>query len=195
MNKEEIRIERLERLVQTRSFQELTSEERNFVLKEFESEEQYTAMRKISPILEEMIFNEKEIQPRPSTLEILKQNISVDTSTDSFWTRLFEWKVPAYATILATAIGCLLTWWITIKPATKISIKPSGAEIDTVYLISKPDTIYKEKIVYQFVKAAAEKKPPVQEQPGLVDEKNISRLGVSMKDKEELEKLLVSGSR
>lgn len=194
-NNETNRIERLEQLIQTKAFHELSEVEKEFVLEEFETEEQYKTMRKLTPLLSEMALNSEGMQPRPSTLESLKHSFVMRTSNDSVWSKLFGWRVPAYATALAVGISCVITWSLTSKPVIEITEKPLFIKTDTVYLTSKPDTIFKEKVVYRFVKSVGETKSSIQRPPDLASEKNAIPVGVSMKDKEELEKLLVSGSR
>ena len=188
-------IERLEQLIRTKAFHELSEVEKEFVRQEFESEEQYETMRKLTPILGKMALDSEEMHPRPSTLEFLKHSLVVKRHGDSVWNELFAWRVPAYATVLAVGIGCALTWWITSRPVVEITEKPLVSKADTVYLTLKPDTIIKEKVVYRFVKAVVETKPSAQLSTELTSEKHIVPVGVSMKDKEELERLLVSGSR
>lgn len=194
-NEETAKIEKLEQLIQTKAFLELSDAEKEFVLEEFELEERYQAMRKLTPILNEMTLDQEEVKPRPSTLESLKQSLGAEDSTNSVWNKLFAWRVPAYAAVLVVGISCAVTWWLTDQPVIEITEKPLVVNADTVYVTSKPDTIFKEKVVYRFVKMVEKTKTPMQLPDNLTSDKNAVPVGVSMKDKEELEKLLVSGSR
>ena len=82
-NEETIRMERLEQLIQTKTFHELSEVEKECVLVEFETEEQYQTMRKLTLTLHEMAVDDERIKPRTSTLESLKQRLAAEDSADS----------------------------------------------------------------------------------------------------------------
>jgi hypothetical protein len=79
----------------------------------------------------------------------------------------------------------------SFKPKT-LHVENIRKQTDTVFIASKPDTIIRERIVYVKTPATA---------PALQTAKSVQFIpvetskGVNMKEKEELEKLLVSGSR
>ncbi len=191
MKNEEINwIDRLEQLIHTKAFQELTTEEKDFVLRELDSEEQYEVMRKLSPMFDGM-RNEDIPQPRDKTLEFLKQNLPLKTS---LWSKWLDLQMPAYATVLLVMLSCFLTWKIA-TPANPLVIKQTISTIDTIYVASKPDTIFKEKVVYRFAKSQDESKSRDELKEVIPNQPEALPIGVSMKDKEELQGLLVSGSR
>lgn len=181
--------QKLERLLDEKSFDQLTHEEREMVLQEFGSEEQYRLARKIGQALVKL---KTGLSPDPWVLASLKDQTKL-RRRPSVWTNFFQAQVPAYVMAGACLIIVFLAWWL--RPvATPPSIAVRMVR-DTVYLTTTPDTVYRRKIVYRYryryINVAAPS--PTSSDPGVVEPVATSA-GVTMKDKEELEKLLVSGS-
>ncbi len=83
------------------------------------------------------------------------------------------------------------SWWATsshnqLKPQEQVLT--SSIVYDTIYVASKPDTVFTEKVVYR-------DQPVILTRIDVVEKnKPMDKNGINMKEKEELEKLLVSGS-
>ena len=71
------------------------------------------------------------------------------------------------------------------------TIMPVASRVDTVFITKQPDTVWRDRLVYQKILVAAADSSRMEP----VIQRNVpeTRRGVSMKEKEELEKLLVSG--
>jgi hypothetical protein len=181
--------QKLERLLDEKSFDQLTHEEKDVVLQEFGSEEQYRLARKIGPALVKL---KTGLSPDPWILASLQDQVKIRRGP-SLWTSFFQARVPAYVMAGACLVIVILVWWLKPVPTPP----PVAVRMvrDTVYLASVPDTVYRRKIIYRYryryiTVAAPSTTPP----DTRVVEPVAGSAGVTMKDKEELEKLLVSGS-
>jgi hypothetical protein len=181
--------QKLERLLDEKSFDQLTHEEKEVVLQEFGSEEQYRLARKIGPALVKL---KTGLSPDPWILASLQDRAKLHRRP-SLWTSFFQAQVPAYVVAGVCLVLVVMMWWLKPVPA------PPAVAVrmvrDTVYLASTPDTVYRPKIIYRYryryITVAAPS--PASSSAGVV-EPVAESAGVTMKDKEELEKLLVSGS-
>lgn len=181
--------QKLERLLEEKSFDQLTHEEKEVVLQEFGSEEQYRLARKIGPALVKL---KTGLSPDPWILASLQDQVKIHRRP-SVWTNFFQARVPAYVMAGACLAIVVTMWWLKPDPA------PASVTVrmvrDTVYLATAPDTVYRRKIIYRYryryITVAA---PSSTSASAKVAEPVAGSAGVTMKDKEELEKLLVSGS-
>lgn len=184
----------LERLLSAKTFGQLSEDERDFVLKKLGSEEQYAAMRRVTLAL---ITSKADLSPDPDILSSLQKRMyEGKQGADFSIARLFSFRIPAYASILLIILTAALTWFASRH---KVDTTTSFVEVikrDTVSVINvRTDTVYQTRVIYR--RAAS----PV------VSDKNYFQVvtkesegvmsaerSVSMKDKQELEMLLVSGS-
>jgi len=82
-------------------------------------------------------------------------------------------------------------WWIGHSKNENFQVQTFNPIVvhDTIFVASKPDTIFTERVVYKNQSVILTRNP------GTTDEnKSIEKNGINMKEKEELEKLLVSGT-
>jgi hypothetical protein len=102
-------------------------------------------------------------------------------------------SLPNYATILLLLVMGYLSWIAgsSVKPQIRY-VEKTKLQTDTVFIASKPDTIIRERVVYIKTPALA---PVLQTAKAIQPIPVETSKGVNMKDKEELEKLLVSGSK
>ncbi|MEJ0055039.1 MAG: hypothetical protein WDN75_04925 [Bacteroidota bacterium] len=187
MKKEE---ERLERLIREKKFNQLTTEEREFVLSMLVPEEEFDAMYKAERLLGMESFR-SSLQPAPELLSSLKSKMRKERAGSFKWSDLFRIKIPAYAAVLLIILFTSLGFWLRspLPPAKAISYSPL-IKGDTVF-VTKIDTLFIERIVYRPIRLAS---PPKQVPVLSLPEKQVPVAeGVSMKEKEELNKLLVSG--
>ena len=180
-------LNRFEQLLKQRSFKNLDEEEKNFVFQFIRSEEEYESLRNAEVELKTFFERKPELVPRKETLLKIKQSrAQMTTSPQSFWLRP---AVPAYTMVLLMLGVGVLGWWSGTRIGSeKVLVEKIVPRVDTIRIESKPDTIVKEKIIY----LPSQPVTIVSHQP----EKNetVTAKGVNMKDKEELERLLVSGS-
>lgn len=181
--------QKLERLLDEKSFDQLTREEKEVVLQEFGSEEQYRLARKIGPALVKL---KTGLSPDPWILASLQDQVKI-RQRPSRWTSFFQAQVPAYVMAGACLVIVVVMWWLKPVPAsTPVAVRTVR---DTVYLATVPDTVYRRKIIfryrYRYINVATPATTPLDTR---MVEPVAGSEGVTMKDKEELEKLLVSGS-
>jgi len=182
----------LNHLLDEKSFDQLTPDERKVALHEFGSEEQYTLARKIGLAL---VRQKTGLSPDPWILASLHDHM-VTRRSPSRWASFFQAQVPAYVVVCASLAMAVAVWWLKPEP-------PAPAQIvhvvrDTIYQAAIPDTVYRDKLIYRYryryryITAAASQ--PVGNITTAATPASLVSEGVTMKDKEELEKLLVSGS-
>ena len=185
--------EKIEKLLEAKTFQQLNDEERTLVLKILGSEEQYHAMRRVTLAL---ITSKVDLSPDPQTLRSLEDRM--DQAKKFSWSHVFTFRVPAYAAFLLAGVVAAITS-LTLYPREKVSTKiVEVIKRDTVLVTRvavEIDTVYRDHIIYRRVREAF---PTDRNYLRVVkkvatDEPEIET-GVSMKDKPELETLLVSGS-
>lgn len=185
------REEKLEKLLASKTFDALTPDERRLVFEEIGSEEEYQAMQHVSHALDKIT---DKVVPDREIIGSLQRRMGRNPSR-SILSSLLGTRLPAYATALLIILSSAIAWWAGRNGS---SGKPQMVErirIDTVYLAAKVDTFYRERIIYQEVKRTS---PPKQKEIKVAgatpDEKNVEEVGISMKERQELEMLLVSGS-
>jgi hypothetical protein len=183
--------DRIERLLESKTFQQLNEEERMLVLKALGSEEQYNAMRGVTLAL---ITSKVDLSPDPQTLRSLKNKM--DQERINSWSSVLTFRVPAYAALLLTGVVAALVV-LVLSPREKLSARiVEVVKRDTVIVTRvEIDTVYRDRFIYRRVH---EEFPTDKNYLRVVKKITIdeaeTETGVSMKDKQELETLLVSGS-
>lgn len=184
------KIDKLEKLLRTCSYAELSVEQRREISEYVNSEEEYESMRLVNQHLKDENSRSLPLAPSPEVLKRIKGHVR-STSSVGLW-KWLSLPVPTYATAaiaIAVGVGC---WWAgsSRKPQPTL-VEKTERIVDTVYFSSRPDTIFIDRVVY-----IPEKEAPV---AGVTDIGNQPTVptsrGISMKEKEELERLLVSGLR
>lgn len=180
--------DKLEMLIYSKEWNELTNEEKEFALQHVDSVEQYTALRKISLSLEN--FPKLQFSEDPQVLKSLKS--AFRKKHQPSLERFLHFRTPGLATILLLVLAAGIGWYFgqqSTGTAAKASIE-FITKTDTVYLKTAADTVYLNKVVYRYLPEPSIKKPVF----SVVKSNVIESKGVSMKEKEELDNLLVSGS-
>jgi hypothetical protein len=178
----------IERLLQTKSFEELSEDEKVVVLRELGSAHQYQLMQKV----DQALVNQKaDLLPDPLILSKLIQHQSKVKHTPGALNRVLAYRVPAWsvaAVVLITAAFVLLFLGTPPEKVEAVAI----TRVDTVYVSRPADTVYTTKVVYRYLEKKQNDSPIkiVGHQPASVS----SEVGVNMKEKEELDDFLVSGS-
>lgn len=140
-------IDRLEKLLRTCSYAELSAEQRMEIKELVSSEEEYEALRLVIQHLEHA--SSPDVVPVPSSdvLSRIKRHVR-STAPVNFW-RWWSVPVPSYATaaiVLAVGIVC---WWAGSRTNPRpVLVEKSKLVIDTVYVASRPDTVFVDRVVY-----------------------------------------------
>ncbi len=183
-------LDKVEQLLQDKSFAALTDEEKTWVSQWIASELEYENLRKSETKIKQYFLKSENVVPKPEGLSELKARLNLKQSQPLNW---WQAKVPAWSTLLV-ALCFGVGGWLLTSSSDKVITQPqqvlTSLVYDTVYIASKPDTVFVQQIVY--------KEHPVilTKSAQQVDTKNaVPSNGINMKEKEELENLLVSGSR
>jgi len=180
--------EKLEDLVSTKLFANLSAEEKQFVLDMLGSEAQFNALQQIHELLRDRPIA-ASVEPASRVLTALRRRLR-ETKNESFvLPAILQFKIPAYAAlILAVMVGSLTASVSNGSSVKQPIVTVSKVERDTIY-ITNTDTVYRERLLIKYVRVPAPSEPEMV----TASSKSDKILGVSMKDKEELDRLLVSG--
>lgn len=172
-----------ERLVSEKRYAELSGDELKLVNQFITNEEEYDAFRMSGLDMKKWFRENPVVGATDKTLSGLKQEFKrAHQPQISFaW-----WKVTVGYAVAAFVFG-LGGWWLgqSEKPTTLTRIERVLVP-DTIYVATKPDTVVREKIIYR-------DRPVILTTTNQLIETPVTK-GVSMKEKEELDKLLVSGT-
>jgi hypothetical protein len=177
--------DRFEALLRRYSYQELSPEDRAWVTAFVATEQEYESMRRVTLQLEERLAP-ADLTADPSMLKSLQRSFD-----EKYTSGLSFWSPERYAAIAAALVVGALGWWAGSSWGGKtIYIDRTITRIDTVHVKASPDTIILERVVYRSVSLPP---PTVVVQHNDANPLPAVNRGVNMKEKEELEKLLVSG--
>jgi len=174
--------EDFEKLLTEKSYSELTANELKLVNQFASSQQEYEEFRLSGLELRKWFQNNPVPKEGDEGLlelkRVFRQQQPVVTNS---W-----WKLSVGYAMAAVIFG-FGGWWLgqSEKPIPQTAIEKITV-FDTVYLASKPDTVFRDKIIY--------KDRPIILTTGNRQPEAPTTKGVSMKEKEELDKLLVSGS-
>jgi hypothetical protein len=176
----------IESLLETKSFTELTDEEKLLVIQVLGSEEEYHNLRKIGQAL---VGNKADLSPDPRVLLKVKNAYASKHQAEAWYSTIWRAQVPAYA--MAIPLLVLSVMYFLMDHRDPIETQPITLIRRDTIVTKRIDTVFIERQVVRFVKEKSKTEYVVakNDQPG---ETNVE--GVSVKEKEELEQLLVSGS-
>lgn len=172
--------DKLSHLLRSTPWHDLSESDRQWVSTLVSGEAEYEALRHAELELLRH-FAGSEIQPDEQLLHDLKNRINPASR-----------PLPYYSMGMAAVLLIAFGWWMGLQwnqqPQT---ILPVASRIDTVFITKQPDTVWRDRVVYQKILVASADSSRLEP----VVQRNVpeTRRGVSMKEKEELEKLLVSG--
>ncbi len=187
MKNEMIDLEKLEQLIQSKSYADLSEEEKEWVGKWVISAGEYENLRS-SQFEIRQYFQRTSTTPKPETLTKLKDHLRLKSAVRTGL--LWHLKPTLGGVLMAVFLGGL-GWWIGQSSSDSPLVQAVNTLVihDTIYVASKPDTIYTEKVVYK------DRQVILTRSASTTDvNKPIEKNGINMKEKEELEKLLVSGT-
>jgi hypothetical protein len=185
-------IDQIEKLLQSRSYQELSVAEREFVNTVIDSEEEYEEMRKVNFSLDKI----KHQSPVFHSFDVWRKIKSTRQKARAISS--YPWyakPIPSYAAALLVIVVGGQAWFLGTINHQPLIVEKTTLQKDTVFLAAKPDTIIKEKIVYRTIVERVKENQPLANQTNSSDKITATQKGVTMLDKDELGKLLVSGSR
>ena len=184
-------LEKFEWLLEKRSYSELTEEERQWVKNFVSSEFEYESLRKVNSHLDNYFSDKDKIVPSSKVWRAIKSHITLAkrSSEKSYWIAA---PMPAYATLILLIVVCASSWYGGARYSSPIvTTRQILQRVDTVFITSKPDTVIRERIIYLKANSA----PASLQVSNKYTEDVSPKKGVNMKEKENLEELLVSGSR
>ncbi len=185
-------IDQIEKLLQSRSYQELTAAEREFVNTVIDSEEEYEEMRKVNFSLSEIKHQSPVFQSSAVWRKIKSTRHATRTVLAYPW---YAKPIPSYAAAAIVILVGSIAWFFGSTSHQPLIVEKTTLQTDTVFLAAKPDTIVREKIVYRTIVERVKENMPLVNQTNSTDKTMSAQKGVTMLDKEELGRLLVSGSR
>lgn len=186
MKNEMIDLEKIEQLIQSKSYADLSEEEKEWIGKWVISAGEYENLRS-SEFEIRQYFQNTKVTPKPETLIQLTNHLRIRSRARP---NLFWQLKPTFGAVLMSVFLGGLGWWIGQSSNDSPQIQAVNTVVvhDTIFVASKPDTIFTEKVVYKDRQVILTRSTSTEVNYPI--EKN----GISMKEKEELEKLLVSGT-
>ncbi|MBS1544397.1 MAG: hypothetical protein JST14_12235 [Bacteroidetes bacterium] len=181
-------LERFEKLLKTYEYRSLPHEEKTWVCQFVSSEEEYESLRRTTLEMEKH-FTPLSLSPAPGQLHSLRQHWKATHSVAQSGIRTI-WSVPAYAAVLALTLVAGISWYAGLQTGARpVYRERLVTRTDTVTILSRPDTIVVERVIYRDIPALVPVTVSNKE-----EKKDTQMKGVNMKEKEELEKLMVTGS-
>jgi hypothetical protein len=182
----------LELLIHSKQWDELTAQEKDLVIEELGSEEQFLAMKSLDASLKTSI-NTSHL-PNENILPLLKQRMRMKHKTELAFHDIFNFKIPGLAFIIFVCLFSFAGWWVGKNSSfVKITEAPL-IKMDTVYLTSTPDTVVVDRIVYRYIQKNRSYQKQILSVANTGTQVEVQNIGINMKEKEELDNLLVSGS-
>jgi hypothetical protein len=179
--------EKIERLLQSKNWSELTEDEKALVSQMIGGEEMFASMKKVDTAL--AALPKYEIRASHKIQSALQQSMRKKHASNSFFAEIFAFRVPAYASAIIAVILSAGIWLLLPAKEKNTITYVTKTERDTVFVTSKPDTILVTKVLY----LARQEKKEIQS----IEKQEAPTVAasVTMKEKEYLDNLLVSGSR
>lgn len=182
-------IARLEKLLDAKDFDSLTPEEKQFVLKELGSAAQYALMKKVG---EALVSEKVGLLPDPLVHQKLKETLCLQRP--SIWKRMASVQLPAYVVILLMMISAAIMG-VVVQPSKPSIVVSRIVTTDTLFVPVKPDTVFVDRVVIKFVPTKVrEQKTYSVAKTNFESSDPVVTESVNMKEKEELDNLLVTGS-
>ena len=176
-------LNRLDELLQSKDFKDLDPDEKKWIEEELGGEEAYMKLRSI--------VNASASEPEMSVSGSVKQSLmtAMKRKNQPQWAKLINFQIPAYVGALILFISIVFV--ILAEPQTQVVEKivevPSDPVIDTVFVQTKADTVFIDRIkevpVYLTVEETPEQVTPEEPIPPLTSK--------SLADQEEIRKLIV----
>jgi hypothetical protein len=185
-------IDQIEKLLHSHTYQELTAAEKELVNTVIDSEEEYEEIRKVNLSLSKLKHQSPVFQSSTVWRKINGTRQSARAVSSYPW---YAKPIPSYAAMALVMIVGGIAWFSGSLNRQPLIVEKTTLQIDTVFLAAKPDTIVEEKIVYRTIVERVNENQPSVNQTNSTDKTMSVQKGVTMLDKEELGKLLVSGSR
>ncbi|MBY0432897.1 MAG: hypothetical protein K2U26_02180 [Cyclobacteriaceae bacterium] len=182
-------IDRMEWLLKQYAYSELSESDRAWVHAFVQSEDEYEALRKVNHLLKATV--KTDVAPSPEVWREIRA-LAAPQKTPSIFERWLHYPMPSYAAMIAVICVATLAWIGGASSRQPLLVERISQRVDTVYIPTKPDTIFRSKIVYVNVPIRVQQKDVEPTKP--MDQNTLVTRGVTMKEKEELGKLLVSGS-
>lgn len=180
---------RIDALLRTKFFSELSDDEKKLILENFESKESYDEFRKV---IVEMNASASKV-PEPGIKKDLMQRMK--SKNKSSLISVFEFKTPLYANL--TALSLVIVLFLVFRPIEEVIVqKTKTVEVasipDTVYLEMEPDTVIQEKLIKVEVPVYLTTSETVEEKEAFPIEDDIEMNGSNLADHQVLRGLIAS---
>lgn len=129
--------------------------------------------------LEEMLKEKSDVTPRPSTILMLHEKLG---ERKSVIRQMLAVKIPVWAAAAVVAIAMLMTMLLVSGNSGEPKVVEKFIVKNDTLFVTRTDTVKIEKVIYR------------DRGPAKIIQVRKNDSGSSMKDKEELQELLVSGS-
>jgi hypothetical protein len=178
--------EKVEQLIGTKAWNDLTVDEKAMVIDVLGSRDQYNTLRDVHFAL---LASEKvSIKPNANILNNLHGRFR-EKNSPARSSSVFSYRMPAFAALVLVVIAAFAGWIgakYTVDPVTMTDVVTKH---DTVFVASRPDTVLLTAVRYKTI---------IKEVPVNVSlSQNTTQAessGMNMKETEALQTLLVSGS-
>jgi hypothetical protein len=174
--------EDFEKLLTEKSYSELTANELKLISQFVTSQQEYESFRLSGLEMKKWFQDNPVMNKSDESLLKLKRGLRQQQPVDNF----SLWKVSIGYAMVALLFGFGGWWMGKSEPPVPVTKVEKILMHDTVYITSKPDTVFRERIIYKdrpIILTTNNHQPEIQ-----------NTKGISMKEKEDLDKLLVSGS-
>lgn len=178
--------DRLEKLLKTGDFQTLDSQDKLWVEKNLSGEEAFSKLQRI--VSETKMEREKSVHPGVKADLMNKFHQKHQPQ----WKLAFQWSVPAYAAGLFLIVCTTLIYFLVpTKERVVEKLVLQDPVIDTVFVASKPDTVFIEQTVEVPVYVTVYKEVEPENLPTLAGVRKPK--GKSLADQSDIKDILVSG--
>ncbi|WP_422359571.1 hypothetical protein [Reichenbachiella sp.] len=176
-------LEKFDHLIRTKTYDQLSEAEKQWVLNQLPDRESYAKIRNI--ILKLRIETTPKLAPSTKS-DLMHQFKSKHNSAAYKW---LNYKIPAHLSFLCAIGFALLVWWMS--PSKEVIVEKAvtvqlPGRVDTLVIQSKPDTVFINKVhrieVPVYITKKEESSPEMDIQ------------GSSMAEQHELDDFLVSSS-
>lgn len=178
-------IDRLESLLSRKRYEDLDADERDFVLQQLGSADEYKSIFELN----QRLNANATLTPDPLILESLQRRMRGRREIRFSLQSLLRAKVPAPVFYVAV-VGLII---LLLNQRSGEPPKPiTYIERDTVFVSALPDTVFVETVIYKTAPAIA--KPNGVVVTSTQRQNETATEGVNMRERQELEALLESGS-
>ncbi len=179
--------EKVELLIETKAWSDLTVDEKAMVIDVLGSQDQYNALRDVHFAL--LGAGKVSIRPDAGVLRNLQDRFRERNAPIRSFS-VFYYRLPAFVVMVLVAIAAFAGWIGARFTTEPVRITDVLTKHDTVFVASRPDTVVLTEVKYRTVIREIPVNVSISQAASREPEVN----GMNMKETEALQTLLVSGS-